>query len=738
MDVSLKLRLDYNDRGARRAKKDLKELDRAADRLDGSGAGKLGQDLERLNASAKRAASSLSQPAEKLRALNSVRTDRVEGEVDSLKRAADSLERSLSRPVRELQNLNRQNTNRAQKEVEELGRAAAKASQKLKGLDQTKFTRFNSEVDKATGKVDRLQNRLRDTTALHAPAGRLTGVMGSLEGTAGRAFGALLAFASVDNIVRGLNELEDRFNAVDQAAARVALTAEMRDPVSVERIKAENEALSGRFGKSVSEVNDARNVYAAANYTLDQQSALLRPTLKTVNATGSAPDTIANAVTAAINNLGLTEDQIPEFLDQIVKGGKEGEFEIEAMAKYFPELGALYSASGRTGLDASAELIALAQVVRKGAGMESGAATNLQNFLSKMAAPETVKNFKDKGVDLRDIAGKAQKAGTPYILSLLDEVERLTGGDEFEVGELFGDMQAKSALRPLLKNRDLYNSAFDAVRNKSKGVVQADSDFIDQTPQAEADRRKQALNKTGREAGSVWGVMKNRLVDEFLGWVNPSYRRQEATLDRELTLKDTNLEHLELEIQELQGRLNDRPENRFGLPDTSRVPLQMRLQELQRQLNDARKLKGVGSSHPTDLDGASKPMVPRAKPDLSRLVPDDQAFLDAGGQAGSKFADALSQEAEKAGAIADSLKARFSFTATPTINPSFSAATPTTLQRTSVNRSARPSPGGPLKVQQTFNQVRDPERTARVAVRKQNKAIQRARARALHDTGDFV
>jgi TP901 family phage tail tape measure protein len=740
MDVSLKLRLDYKDRGARRAKKDLQELDKVADRLDGAGATKLGRDLDKVGSNARRAATALELPASKVRALDALKTDRVEGELNSLKRAAEKAGTSLERPAKELRALNRLSTDRVEKEIKDLGKAADRAGDKLKDLDKTKFTRFNDEINKTSDKIDQLGKKVTKQNALVTPTKNLNGAIGALGVTAGNAFGALLAFASVDNIVRGLNQLETGFNSVDDAAARVAVTAEMRDPKVVAAIKAENDRVAMRYGLEAQEVNAARNVFAAANYPVASQNALLNPTGKTAYASGSAPETIASAVTAAINNLGITVDQVPAFLDQIVKGGKEGEFEIEAMAKYFPELGALYSASGRSGLDASAELIALAQVVRKGAGMEAGAATNLQNLLSKMAAPETVKNFKDKGVDLRGVSKRAQAQGTPYILALLDEVQRLTGGDEFAIGELFGDMQAKSALRPLLNNRALYSNAFDAIRNKSTGVVDLDANFLDDTPASEAGRRAAAMGQTGRVAGSFWGKLKNPVLDEILGWFNPSYRRQEDSIENEKRLRGVNVEALELEIKELRGQIDSRPESRFGLPDTARLPLELRLKDLEWQLQQARKVQGIDvQAQP----GVPSGPFPKPKPGwdgLDRFIPGKQSLKEAGGEAGSKFAEALSSEAAKAGAMADELKARFSFTATPTINPSFSGADPVSMRK-GAERSFKSAPAAAqpaMNINNTFNQARDPERAAREAQRLQNRAIRSARARSLHDTGDLA
>lgn len=697
-DLNVSLRMDFDYSGsneAKRAERDLKDIRKATKGLEKIGLNKLDKDLGEVSAEARAAGKALEVPAQKLKQLNRLSTDRAEAE------------------------------------LKQLGKSARVAGKDIDKLNRTKLNRLNGTVDASSQKLDRLRNRLNNSTAIHEPAGRLSGSMNVLATSAGSAFGALLAFASIDNIVRGLNQMEDGFNKVDAAATRVAITAEMRDPEIIAGIRASNDTLALKYGQKVEQVNDARNVYAAANYGIARQEAILDPTVKTAFAAGAAPETIARAVLAAINNLGLKEQEVPAFLDQIVKGGKEGEFEIEAMAKTFPELGALYSASGRSGPDATAELIALAQIVRKGTGMEGTAATNLQNLLSKMAAPDTVKNFKEAGVSLPKIAQRSQAQGTPYIIELLDEVERLTGGDEFKIGELFGDMQAKSALRPLLANRDEYTKILKAVREDSKGLVDKDADFLAETPQAAADRRAAALAKTGRGAGAIWGSTVNPFVDEFLGLINPEYRRLEAGRKENKQLRGTDLGVLESDIKELEDAISARPQSPFGLPDMERQKLEMQLRELKFERESARKAQGVEPAQSEapkagriDLEGVD------LKPELDEV---SSVFGPAGTKAGSDFANAVEREATRVVAMAQQLETALSFTATPTISPNFSAASPTAATGNPASAGA-----GQTVVNQNFRGQSDARATARVVMREQNRAISGSRSRALHDTGSLA
>ncbi|RQB27506.1 phage tail tape measure protein, partial [Pseudomonas aeruginosa] len=146
-------------------------------------------------------------------------------------------------------------------------------------------------------------------------------------------------------------------------------------------------------------------------------------------------------------------------------------------------LAAQYGAMGQKGKNAVAELTAALQVTRMGAGSSDQAANNFQNLLSKLTTPDTIKSFKDAGIDLQDSmrqqavqgltplksmlatigtylgsAGPAAAKKYQEALKIKDDQERdiaLQRLDEaYKLGELFRDQQVMAALRPLLANRD--------------------------------------------------------------------------------------------------------------------------------------------------------------------------------------------------------------------------------------------------------------------------------------------
>ncbi|UWU13284.1 phage tail tape measure protein [Rhizobium sullae] len=654
--------------------------------------------------------------------------------VEKAGRAANRSTQAVRNLDREARKLNTVNTNAAEREIDALGKASQRAKRDVESLHRS--SRNLNQI--SASKLDGIQ---RST-------GILNGTMGRLAGSAGSAFGALLAFASVDNIVRGMERLGEQARKLDREVASVAVTAEMRTPEAIARIGKSNEGLSIRYGIDQSQVNDARKAYAAAGFGVDQQEAILDPSLKAAKAGDSTGETIAAAIVAAQQALGVKNAEVPAALDMMAKGSKLGSFEVDAMAKNFPALATMYGGTGRQGLQGWAELIAAAQIVRMGAGDQTTAATNLQNIISKLSSPDTVKNFDEKGVSLEKLKAKSIKNGTPYLMDLVDKVMSLSGGDEFVIGELFGDMQAKAALAPLINNREKYNEFLKQIIGQSQGTVDADYDFLRNRPQEKADRRGAALTATGDKIGSAYNSVTDPLRDAAVRAVNPNYAVQEDDYRRSQLRKLGPLE-LGRQIGTAKGQLSALPSEMFDavVPSLAltRGATNRRLKELQDSMS---ALDGGSSLEARDERAAAGPsglqrfLFGRAVEPGFNVK--DHLGIDLRPQAESSmqgYNEALSAEGDKAIAIARdkaaAIRDSLNFTATPTIAPTFlppASAPAATSAPKDKQSSLVPTSGGTVKVAQYFPGG-NPRLASLRAQREQNRAVRMATARSLSDTG---
>lgn len=651
----------------------------------------------------------------RLRLINEVSKEarKVEGDLEDIGDAA-----------RKLGNVR---TGTLDRSLNEIGRKADSAGKDVTGLQR--------DLDKL-GKVKINQGIGRQLDGMVKPADNLGSVMAVLRGAASGAFGALAAFASVDQIIRGLEQLSDKYRQLNRDVADVAITAEMRSPEAMAKISKSNAALSIRYGMDQMKVNAARKTFAAAGIGIDQQEAILDPTLKAAQASGTDGQTMAQAVVALQQNLGVKDADVPAALDMISKGTKLGQFEIGAIAKNFPKLASQYGSTGRSGLDAVAELVTLAQVTMKSAGSQDIAANNLDNIMGKLTSPDTVKNFADKGFDIETLKKKSEKNGTPYMTDLIDQVIKMTGGNEFRIGELFGDREAKMALRPLIDFRDQYKEWLQAVKKDSAGSVDLDWQFSDTLPQTNAQQREAALQATGDKLGGAWATVTDPARDRVTGWINPDFAKQEEAA-RRARLKALGPEELQRRISGIDKRIGAMPPELLDLIIPGAPHLRRGLR------TEKQDLRSILSE------------ITGEKVEEQESYPWKKLFFGAAGEEGFSlkehlgvnlrgtaenamqgYNEALAAEGEKAASeaqsIAERIKTLLGFTVSPTITPNFTPP------------AAAPAPAGEKhsSLQQSSN-VRltqniaapNPKLAALRSRREQGRAISQAQARSLYDIG---
>ncbi|MBB4956227.1 phage-related protein [Agrobacterium vitis] len=265
---------------------------------------------------------------------------------------------------------------------------------------------------------------------------------------------------------------------------------------------------------------------------------------------------MAGVATSLLTTLKLPADQLDGALGGLVVAGKEGAFELKDMAKYFPTLTSQMAKFGVTGREAVNFLGAGLQIARKGTADPAEAANNLKNFLSKILAPATIKNFKDMGVDIEGVMKDAATKGINPIEAVVQKITKLTGISSKEVdgmmkkakaagmtdaealktvreqiektagagklGQLFGDMQVMDFLLPMLGNIDEYQRIKGEVAKATGSVI--DADF--ETQMAGLNRQLITFREIGaqgaREVGFAFGEwlpMINENLAAALKWL---------------------------------------------------------------------------------------------------------------------------------------------------------------------------------------------------------------------------
>lgn len=194
---------------------------------------------------------------------------------------------------------------------------------------------------------------------------------------------------------------------------------------------------------------------------------------KTATAEQAAIVDISKTAFSVTDNLKVPVSELGRTMDILAQAGKQGRFELKDMAGELPGLTASASMLGMKGVPAVAQLGAALQIAMKGSKDASEAANNLQNFMQKLSAPQTMKNFSEFGVDIKKVLNNAVAQGKDPILEVMKTIQQVTGGDPFKLSEIFQDMQVLNFIKPMMKNLKEYE-AIKRSALSANGIVDSD------------------------------------------------------------------------------------------------------------------------------------------------------------------------------------------------------------------------------------------------------------------------
>jgi hypothetical protein len=204
-------------------------------------------------------------------------------------------------------------------------------------------------------------------------------------------------------------------------------------------------------------------------------------------------------------SFNVSADRLDQANAMINRAAQRGGVSIGVQARFLPAQAAAMKGLGGNSERGLSDLLAATQVSKAGAGGSDQAANNLANLLGAITSPETLKNFAGMGVNLE----KEIKAGIERGISPLETVttvtDRLTkGGDQFRLGELFGDRQAREGIAALIQNIDEFRSVSADLRGSDTlAAYMADLDRALQGPAASFDRYQSGVARAGIATGTI-------------------------------------------------------------------------------------------------------------------------------------------------------------------------------------------------------------------------------------------
>lgn len=320
--------------------------------------------------------------------------------------------------------------------------------------------------------------------------------------------------------VRAAQEFD---RALAEIGAKGNLTAEQMTAIG-EAAK----TTSSQMNQFATDIVKAQDFLVGMGLDVGRATRAMPSIAQAATATGSSLEDLSKAGFAAMANLGLAAEDLGKSFDVMAAAGKAGGFELRDMAQYLPSITALASSKGITGGSGLAQIAAALQIVRRGAGDASEAATNFSNILQKINSNDAIGNFKDLGIDIQKVLKDARANGTDPLEASLRAINTALGGDMSRLGELFSDAQVQKGLIPLLTGLEDYIKLRDEAA-RADGVISTDFARMMQTSVEQVKQFQIAFQnfQTGVGSalipvlGSVAGALKpileaaTALVTEF-------------------------------------------------------------------------------------------------------------------------------------------------------------------------------------------------------------------------------
>ncbi len=374
---------------------------------------------------------------------------------------------------------------------------ATQAVTALKNVDgQAK--KFNTTISGTSGKLKATTGSLKVLPAgLVATGGGAKVAAGGFTALTAAAAPLLGPLIGIGAVIGGLTKTFGNLAAQDFASAKVKTLG-----VDVDTLKPKLSSLSNELSGQVSSLDLLSASYDVASAGFGEV-AELSDVLKAsqLGATGGFSDlaTVADATTSVLNAYGLTSEQAAKLVDGFIQTQNDGKIVVDQYAQQIGRLAPIAAGAG-VGID---ELnAAISTVTATGVPVESTFA-GLRQVIASIQKPtsEAAKAAEKLGIDF-----SATALSTKGLSGVLAEVVEKGGASEETLALLFGSVEARTAILPLVNdqlvtfNKNLENQA-EAQNTAAKAAFTAQN-----TIQGQLTRLGSAFTNLTTE-GSEFGIV---------------------------------------------------------------------------------------------------------------------------------------------------------------------------------------------------------------------------------------
>ena len=289
---------------------------------------------------------------------------------------------------------------------------------------------------------------------------------------------------------------------------------------------------------------------ASGAFTNVGEAANMLPTLtKAGTAAGADPRDLARIAIRAKQTFGITN--MPLALDQALRAGQLGGFELKDMAKWLPQQMAMATNVGMKGESGFRTLLAANEAAVISAGTKDEAGNNVRDLLNEINTPHFALHLKKVGVDGNGSLLKMQERGVnklegtvalvreiidrdPKYKALQEKLKDAPSGERAGiveamatqvkgtvVGKVFHNQQSLMALLAIMNNAEVFQRVMSGTGN-AKGANDDNHALIAETASYKAEmlaaEKAIAMQKALDQVNPLLGNFAEGLTDLMREW----------------------------------------------------------------------------------------------------------------------------------------------------------------------------------------------------------------------------
>ncbi|HHU3911902.1 TPA: phage tail tape measure protein, partial [Escherichia coli] len=362
--------------------------------------------------------------------------------------------------------------------LQERQNALTRATERYGQLGSSRMQHLNSELLRVSRTMEQIERQQRRLSAVSATSDALKANRMALYGQGIEAYGmAQTVYHTVSPAVQQSMSFQDKM--ID-----MSITAKY-DNKTRDALAGQIKGWALKYNQYQDELQEAVGSLISDNIDNLSDIGFLMPDIaRAATATRTSSQDWAKVAAVWQNSLKGAARDFGAVQNIMAYAGDQGSFEIPDQVKWMQSLAPMM-AGVASGKEAVAEIGASLQIAKIGAGSTDEAANNFKNFLTKIFARDTQKQFADLGIDLQGSIASYKAAGISPIEGMLSVIERYlnakspealagfksamkikndTARDEalqalaknFGLGDMFADMQVMAFIRPMLANMDRY------------------------------------------------------------------------------------------------------------------------------------------------------------------------------------------------------------------------------------------------------------------------------------------